>query len=108
MEGGGDDASAWASEVVVIGAADLLDEAVHAQALDHAGDLGAGKVRQQLTEVADLEAADVELASHDGEEEFEVERIEEVDAAVAAVGVSNGASESSELLTAGAGVVEAG
>ena len=65
-------------------------------------------MRQQSPEVADLEAANVELASHDGEQEFEVERVEEVDATVTAVGVAHRTCEAFELFAAGARVVEAG
>lgn len=85
---------------------DVLDEPVHAQALDHSGDLGSGAVGQQGAEVSDLEAADVELAADDGEQELGVEGVEEVEPLVAAVGVVDGLGQPLELLAAGGGVVE--
>jgi hypothetical protein len=63
LESGGDSASSGPGEVVAVRSADVLEQAVHAQALDHAGDLGTGQVREQLAEVANQEAADVELNS---------------------------------------------
>jgi hypothetical protein len=83
VECGGDDATAGAGEIIPVGAVDLLEQSMHAEALDHPGNLRAGKVRQEAAEIADLKAAQVEFTPLDGEEDVGVERIEEVEAPVA-------------------------
>jgi len=51
LEGGGDDAAPSPGEVVAIGAADRLEQAMHAQALHHAGELRAAAVREESAEI---------------------------------------------------------
>lgn len=79
-EGRGDDAFAQAGQIVLVGTADLLDEPVRAQALKHATHLSSRETRETTTHVSVLEAAEVELAAGQGQEEFQVLAVQQVKA----------------------------
>jgi len=71
-------------DVVLVGAADLLDEAVAAQPLDHPRDLSSGLVQQVASDVRVAQGLDRVLAAKDDFEESDVFVREEVESAVAA------------------------
>lgn len=52
---------------------------------------GTAEVAEQAAKVADLEAAQVELTAGDGQQQIPLVRVEEVDPAVAALLIADGA-----------------
>ena len=76
---------AEAGEVVAIGVADFSDETVQSQSPEQTGDLTAGFLRQDIMQPAAAESVEGKLAPDQGEEELEVFREEEVEAAPAAI-----------------------
>ena len=72
------DGLAQACQVVLVGAADLLDQAVQPQALEDARDLSAG-LAEALLQIAVAQAADGEFAFDDGLEQGQVVVAKEVE-----------------------------
>src|ERR1051325_370855 len=105
---GGDDAASQAGEVVLVGAAYALDQAVHAQALELPRELRSTELGEDATEIADLEAAQVEFAASESEQERAVIGVEEIEPAPAALLVADGLREAFEVPASGTVVVEAG
>src|SRR4051812_36291592 len=78
LQGGQDDLLAGVREVVLVGVPDLLDEAMHVQAFEHARELRAGVAGQDAPQAAVAEAADLPFATSQGGEEGQVLRTEEI------------------------------
>ena len=87
LEAGHGDGAAKSSEVVLVTASDLLDEAVCAQALEHSRQLRRRDVRKARTEGARLESADGEFASANGPEEIQIITVKEIETTIAPVTV---------------------
>lgn len=104
-ESAGDDTSAEAGQVVLVGATDLLDESMSAEPSQEARDLSAVLVDRSL-EVPVAKATDSVLSLGDGDEEVEVDTREEVEAAEAASVPTHGTGDPLELRQTGVRVVE--
>src|SRR5947208_12129162 len=92
--------------VVLVSAADFLDEAMSTKTLQQAGYLAAVQFRQVAPEGLVLQSADVELAAKDGTEEHLVVRIEHVEAAIAASFLLDGLGKLVELVAPGARIFD--
>lgn len=82
LQAGSDDLLAEARQIVLVGVADLLNQAMDAQALQQARDLSAVLLRQVAAERLVLQSADVEFAASDDAEQCVVVRVEQVEAPV--------------------------
>ena len=88
LETCGDHLFAEWSQVVLVTARDLSNEAMQAQAFEQSGHLAAALARQEPAQGLILQAADVELAAGDGAKQVFVFLVEEVEAGVGATFVA--------------------
>lgn len=102
------DLLAEGGEIVLVGLADLLDQAVDPEAFQQAGNLSTGLAFQATSQISALEAANVELATEKGLEQFLVVLVKEVEAAVGAAVFFQGARDLVELIGPRGIVVEGG
>ena len=103
-----DDLPPECCQVVLVGAADFPDEAVHSQALEYPRDLGPALVLENGAKPPAGQAADVELASEQGGEHSKVITMEEVEAAEGPFSFANGPGDLVQVLDAIGGIVEGG
>src|SRR3954454_2077775 len=106
FESGRDCLFAESGGVVLVSAADFLEEAMSTKTLQQAGYLAAVQFRQVAPEGLVLQSADVELAAKDGTEEHLVVRIEHVEAAIAASFLLDGLGKRVELVAPGARIFD--
>jgi hypothetical protein len=84
LQGGGDCSSAELGEIVFVLFADLLDQTMLSEALEHPGGLPGCFPFKASAQVAVLKSADVEFTTDDGQKEVQVIAVEEVEASIAA------------------------
>ena len=106
FESGGDDVFAEGGCVVLVGVADLVDEAVGAEPFQEAGYLTAVQFRQIAAACFVLESADVEFAANDGAEQGFVVGVEQVETGIAAAFLFGGWGEFIELVPPGARIFD--
>ena len=85
--GGGDDLLTEFGDVVLEGAADFLEQAMLPESTNGSGQLCACPVRQLFAELPVGDPANEVLAAHDSEDQVEIGREEEVDAAIGSASV---------------------
>src|SRR5713101_384297 len=105
LEGKQNDVATELGEVVLVGAGDLLDQTVRAQALEEARDLAWGQ-SEELLQASILETAELELTTGDGLEQLEVAAGEEVEASPGATVVVHGLADAVEIPHSAGGIVE--
>ena len=84
LQAGGDHVLAELSQVVLVGMADLSDQAVEAQAFEQTRDLAAVFIGQESAQGFVLHAADVELSTGNGAEQGVIVRVEEIEPSIGA------------------------
>lgn len=108
LQGGQGDASAGLGQVILVGVADLLDQAIQVQAFEQPGHLWPRAVAQDAAQSGDAEADDLPFAPHKCEEQLEVVGVEQVEALVTSLLQADGICQPLHLLDTGRGVVQVG
>ncbi len=85
LQGGHDDVLPRVGQIVRVGAADLLDEAMRVQAFEHTRELRTGVGRQDAPQGGVAEAVDLPLAARQGGEKGQVVGAAQVEATITAV-----------------------
>jgi len=100
FEGCGDDLFAERGYAVLVGVADLFDEAVCTETLRKACGLASVELGQLPAECFVLQPADVELAANQGAEEVLVFRVKQVEAGITPAVLLGGLGELVEIVPA--------
>ena len=108
LQGSGDHGLAELGQVVLVGTADLFDEAMQPEAFEQAGHLSASFVGEEPAQGFILHAADVELAACDGGEQGFVAGIEQVETGIGTAFVLDWLREPVELVTAVVRILDSG
>ena len=108
LQGGQGDVPAGLGQVVLVGAPDLLDQAMQVQPLKQSGDLRARAVGEDTTQAGVAKSADLPFAPHEGDEEFEVVGVEQVEAPVTPLLLANRLGQPLDLLDRRRGVGQVG
>ena len=106
FQAGGSDGAAKCGEVVLVAAADLLDEAMEAKSLEHPRELRWRDSLKAGAQGARLESADGELAVSDGLEEIQIGAMKEIEAAIAPIAVAYRRGDFLQGMEAGTGVID--
>ena len=69
-------------QIVLVSTSDFLDQAMHSEALEHSGDLGAGFVRHDDAKGTVLESPDIELSTDNSLKQLQVFAMEEIKPAI--------------------------
>ena len=108
LESGGDYGFAESSQVVLVGVADLFDEAVNAEALEQSRHLPTVFLGEVAAQGFILHAADVELATCYGAEQGFIVGVEQIEAGVGSAFVLDRLRELVELVASVAGIFDGG
>ena len=95
-------------QIVPIGAVNLLDKAMEAEAFEESGRPCSGLARKMLTQMFILETPNVELAASDGFKQGLVFLIKEVESGVAALIVDNCPGDFVQVFNPGAAIIQSG
>lgn len=99
-------AAAELGQIVLIGATDFPDEAVQPEAPEKVRDLRAGLVGEDMTQAAAGQPADVELPAQQGDEQFEIIAVEQVEPADGTISLAHGSGDCVQVCGAAGGIVE--
>lgn len=105
---GCDDSSAESSQVVFVGASDLLDKTMRSKPFKHARDLTGRFSDHMPFESLAGEAADVEFAPTNRMKQIEVVSVKEIKAAIAAAIISDGPGNLFDVFVGRPGIVNGG
>jgi hypothetical protein len=108
FQSGCDNSSTEFSQVVFVGASDLLDKAMRSKPFEHARDLAGRFSDHMLLESLAGEAADVEFAPANRMKQIEVISVEEIEAAIAAAIISDGLGHLFDVFVGRPGIVNGG
>ena len=94
--------------MVLVGLADLLDQAMYPEAFEQARNLPAVEMRQEAAQRFVLQPTDVELAAQDGLKQGVIVGVEEVEAGIGTAFLGDGLGEFIQLVPPVARILEGG
>jgi hypothetical protein len=95
-------------QIVLVGPPDFLDQAVHSEALEHSGDLGAGFVRHDDAKRTVLESMDGKFSTDHSLKELQVFAVEEIEPAIGSLTIRGGLRDLVKIFDAHGGLFDGG